>query len=1140
MSNNPQDMFGSNRNGGSSTSKSKGHIFGKNISQQELFDAKSINKSISAVNKSIDNMFGNLSKHVASFKKQVAGINSDLDQMVIRLGSINGTFQSINSTLDQSSKKNDKFASESKRMIDLLNKKAEVDKKLSSSLNTDRSRAFEQSYREIAKLSKQILDNQAEQSRLEEKIINSKTSRTRDKYYKQLEDLKSEENNLSSRLESVSSNIDDAKSRNKKLTDEFMSAIQSAIKVFTSRLSDGVNKYFDAYEASFTQISTRMNIDYDTTRKFYSNAIDTVYSNGMSSVINIAEDMVPAMQAVASQGLTGDIALSKAYGDATAKVLLPWLETNSDAFVNLSANLSQQQMDNLKGQQLQLRETQSGNRLLQSGVINSLTNDLSPLLTNIDYNIGGANNLSAEYQAMMSELVDRGMSTSDAYSSVQELIKTDKNPYAAVTSGNTSQALYAINKEQYGMNSIDAFNNSYGMFNDIAKSYKNSPFMSGAISSATGSTLGMDEVYAYQQGSFDTDTKNQAKELANSAKNEKTYNDYISSSKEHITATKKLTNTLENTSASTVGQWITAIPAGKDWFNIVTGLLTGILSALALDKLGDKIGDKISNKLFKSSGKGSVASEGAGWLTKLVGGHGATGGLSSMQALGNGLVNTHSGTLTSSATTLGGAATAAGAAAGVAMAAYGTKEAVKDFSKVADRGSSDSEKKDAATTGTLNAVGAAGGAVGAGALIALGASNPVGWVALAVGGVALGAAALYKVYNQQSGVMKEVNEKYEKQKEVMKQEQEVRAKQIEDLKTTLENAKTTEDKRNAVVSQGIMSQEEANNMTSAQLDTFVEQLSKANERIADKETEFFEDIEKARKEEQESMREQNKEAIMEQIKNEKDTDKQKEMLKSLGYSDEQINTLGQKTGGFLGIGSHDKTVEDLLNERTENKGWFGLGGQSKLDAVDSNTYNDFVEKFGTEGAQKLGDYSTETDQEIAKARAFLNEYKDKKDSMTSSQKSQYDKYKEFLSGQKDISTGSNYDVSMYAAGNPYVASDQLAYLHQGEAVLTKTQNKNYRSVASSIPFLSKVFGGGLFGGPLAGDKSEEDSSRTDIITAINENVNKLVEAILSINKSQSQDTVDYNSGMINRNAIANRGYDQNLVSLSPSIATSTK
>ena len=44
----------------------------------------------------------------------------------------------------------------------------------------------------------------------------------------------------------------------------------------------------------------------------------------------------------------------------------------------------------------------------------------------------------------------------------------------------------------------------------------------------------------------------------------------------------------------------------------------------------------------------------------------------------------------------------------------------------------------------LSAGGAIGGAVGAGALIALGASNPVGWVALAVGGLALAGRAAWE------------------------------------------------------------------------------------------------------------------------------------------------------------------------------------------------------------------------------------------------------------------------------------------------------------------------------------------------------------------------------------------------------------
>lgn len=907
------------------------------------------------------------------------------------------------------------------------------------------------------------------------------------------------------------------------------------LDIWIRRFTQGIDKIYNMYESTYTGVSVVMNQNQEQYMSWQSQAMSSINQMGLSNNIAISKVM-ETLSDVTKQGITGQKAQNKALADTISKTIAPFLDTTTSAYTDLQFKLGDQFVNTMNGMGENISRQVGSQRVFSTG-INQIITMLDPIMLNAkaDY----ADKYLGEMMAGLEGVVDAGLMTQEqalqfAYDSSQGA--TDW--YSAVTSDNLLLRTAAINADdptnvaEIAKEMFSAAGNIYQGVNGVREqSTVGAVINANKYFSQTSDVYDIIGEYGKTTSEYIRSSEMVGKEMMNNFANDK-----------YTTATAMKDIAAENASLG-VAQFRQRYPDAYEILENILRMLGLMSGADIFGNIGDRITNSITKKLLNKgstggTGSGAGSSGSGGWLTSLVGGKGATAGLSSMQALGNGLVNTHAGTLTSSATTLGGAATAAGAAAGAAMAIYGTSEAVKDFGKAADRGSSDSEKQSAATSGTLNAIGAAGGAAGAAALIALGASNPIGWVALAVGGVALGAAALYKVYNQQSGVMQEVNAKYEQQKEVMEQEQQVRAEQIDSLKTTLENAETTEEKRNAVVSEGIMTQEEANNMTSAQLDTFVDQLKKTNEDLSNKETEFFEDLEKARKEEQESMREQNKEAIMEQIKNETDTDKQKEMLKSLGYTDEQIESIGEQTGGFLGIGTHAKTVEDLLNERTDNQGWFGIGGQSKLDAIDSNTYNDFAEKFGTEGVDTLGDYSTETDQEIAQAKAFLETWKDKKEDMTSLQKQEYDQYKEFLSGQEDITTGKNYDVSMYAAGNPYVASDQMAYIHQGEAVLTKEQNKQYRNVASSIPIFGK-FLGGLFGNKSGMQETEEeDAKRSDIITTMNDGFNRLVDAIMSMKTTEDMDKKARASVGIAEPVVSS--YAENIVNLTPSMATANK
>ena len=89
--------------------------------------------------------------------------------------------------------------------------------------------------------------------------------------------------------------------------------------------------------------------------------------------INANKDLIPELRKVAESGINDPAtAMRIAITNALDAKIMPWLDTSSKTWTNMQINLSEQKMNEIKGQQLFLKESQSGSRLLQSGVINSL------------------------------------------------------------------------------------------------------------------------------------------------------------------------------------------------------------------------------------------------------------------------------------------------------------------------------------------------------------------------------------------------------------------------------------------------------------------------------------------------------------------------------------------------------------------------------------------------------------------------------------------------------------------------------------------------------------------------------------------------------------------------------------------------
>lgn len=414
----------------------------------------------------------------------------------------------------------------------------------------------------------------------------------------------------------IERSIDSSERRSEGIKSAIKGFIKDAVTILTHNYIEGVQGYFNSYENTFTEFAGRLGTNYDQTRQFYSDIITQTYSNGMDTAISINKELIPAIQTSLRQGFTGDNAIAKAIADEQSRILMPWLDTASEAWVNMSFNMSKENMDLLKTQQLQLQTTKAGNRLLQSGVINSMTSEMEPLLRNIDLNTGGANNLSAEGQAMMASLVEQGMSAQDAYSLVLNAINVQKDLYGALTSGDVTKVLMG--------QAVAEGKGLFGQFENVAGLYGIASNGNYLTASALNDILGLNMVAG---------TPEIAREIADAISKkgnyiditDKEWEDIVKDINGRLSATKSQENKQQN-DAARVGEWITAIPQGDKWFQSVLDLGEAILAAVLAG-----FGGNVLNRALEWLGLGAG---GKGILSRFLngGGSGATNFASAAEA----------------------------------------------------------------------------------------------------------------------------------------------------------------------------------------------------------------------------------------------------------------------------------------------------------------------------------------------------------------------------------------------------------------------------------------------------------------------------------------------------------------------------
>lgn len=846
----------------------------------------------------------------------------------------------------------------------------------------------------------------------------------------------------------------DPKATNDRLLKSLGDILDKALSVYvTNPIKTGIAQMANAFESNFTEIAGRAGTNRAETYSLMRDAVATLNASSFKGAINANTELIPAIKAATQQGFNDERAAEIGLSNAIDSKLMPWLDTASDNWANLVANLDTQAIKQFKAQQLQLQATETGNRLLQSGVINSLTSELAPILTNIDFNTGGTQNLAPEAMAYMESLMEQGFTASEAYAEASSVIRDWKDPMAALERGDYQGVMrfanyYSGDDSFQGMATagLEGLNLAVGAGRDYG-------FIANTL--GVGSQRGINRS---QEGARILEALNNVNWDSLKGASQEEYEAAISQLVEKVTATQQWDNTVENT-ITNLAYPLNDIPHGVDMLTAISSDVSNILKVI--------IGKGLYSML---PGGGSGLASGAA---------GAGAGLAGQYVLAKNIGKTRLNPRTGKpinyldVNTLYGSSAADDYARN--MGQTGAKGSAGKVSKIGKIGKIGTAGKIGAVGGIIGAVDGIGGTAdyisqgetgkavisGIGTALSTGGAIasfiPGGQViGLALSGVGIAAQKLGpKIYDLVTAIDKseeELNSTFDSLKTTNDNNLEAERQKVQSLSSQLSKTEDIEEARNLVIESGIATEEEASNASITELQKLTDAYGVAAEKFGQYGEDYLEDVQEKLTEEQEKQ----KNTLIDDLANAFQTND----VGSITNEEDLANISGIINKTLWG--DNKSTALGFLDDGEINSSeWSSLIGMieknSSLDAL--NTANDVYKFSGTSiinpSQAELGRQSSA----VGKARTYFEKgdtdeaYKTLLDFIDNSELD-YTQYRDspVYSELRDIiKTVYNEDkdkyaelkdYAEYAVGSDYIYSDRLAMLHKGEAVIRASENEN--------------------------------------------------------------------------------------------------
>lgn len=999
------------------------------------------------------NMSGNWSEENKKYREHQNEILKSYKEQLSAMKNINQEYKNLNQNIKNLAAEN--YVFQAKQEEDLAKNKLNKYKQLYNYINDKDRELYKQ------------LDE--EEANIYQTAIENKRSLT-DEEIKQLEDiekrrLQSEENVHKEKLKKLNvfknathSVIKELANFANEMTDMF----------FFNQAKKGMSDFVQVYEQNFTELAGRFGTGRSETTNLLGTGLSTVNNDTvLSKALNYSSDVMPAILSAAQQGFLGEEAIEIGITNALDKKLMPWLNTSSETWSYMQFSMSEEALNSIKGQQLLLQATREGNRLLQTGIISTLTDQFAPLLSSIEINTTSKEDLGQFYAIAQAQLGDNAPE-----SLIKETAKSMYNaiykPMDALNSNKNVDKLRAIGYMRTG----SATGMEDYLYNSVGKHMEAMGDNRIALG-AWFNMLGID-AYAHTQSAVKQaftpiSESSQYPGLGSIDDLENIYNNAANNAVDKVTATQAYDNQIQNNWAEKILERLETPHASdiqvKIWdevINIKRWLITSIgVTFLSgkLNKLIDKLGGNLSGYSFADKielGK-MAAEEGKFGLGLQTGG--IVGGLTQGgTALSGGLASGIGATAVGTAGLLGGALLVGkGVSTGI--------DTVKNWDK-----SSTTDK----TVGVLSSAGMVGGGAALGAA-ALGlASGPVGWIGLAVGGIALAGKAIYDYNKKMSEACTNVDilgSSFTTLKDQVKQNTDAKLKELDSIRSSFYSLGDETKQRQLLINKGIIPNTDKTKLSTEMLEKYIEKMDIITSDSGEKQEEVLGGLEAkytaSSKNEIKSMIDQ----IYGQLKG-KDEKTQRKLLSELGFSDEEIDA-GMKNR-MNGAMSDGELWEFLAVNDTKMKGVEIGSLQEKLESgeINENTLNRYASKH-----KITDDRITSKEKwmsglgELVEAVDYLDRYKEfgraenpkeaKGADAVGFNQDTYNQYKNYIlslgkgNKQKVTDVFTEYGISSdvlsdypnslkgYKLGSSYIPNDMLAMLHTGERVLTEGQNKKY-------------------------------------------------------------------------------------------------
>lgn len=378
--------------------------------------------------------------------------------------------------------------------------------------------------------------------------------------------------------------------------------VSSTVSTYiTKPITDAISEMSSAYENNFTNIAGRMGTDRSATHDLMHQAVKDLNDSTYGAAINANKELIPALSDAANKGFQGTKAIQVALSNSVDKKIMPWLDTTSATWAHLQFTLSDNEMKTLKAQQLLLQASESGNRLLQSGVINKIDSDLAPILSNIDYNTMDKEKLSAETKAIMQSLVEQGVSEDQAYAQAQEMVQLYRDPTKGFESGASVSDTLSAERLMNGGTLTDIADVRGQLAREASKlDIVGAGFYGKAVYGGAAANGGFRPEDYKQTGKAFENQKLKSLTAQYNEANSTDYDRAASEAEEKVTATAEYDNRIQNKTTEYT-YWTNEHAHGPQMLEKIAGLLGGILAAVGTQAIGSLISKFAGGKIGKAS-----------------------------------------------------------------------------------------------------------------------------------------------------------------------------------------------------------------------------------------------------------------------------------------------------------------------------------------------------------------------------------------------------------------------------------------------------------------------------------------------------------------------------------------------------------